>query len=708
MKKINFVFGIHNHQPVGNFDFVFEHAYNHSYKPFIDTLLKFPHMKANIHFTGILLEWIYINRNEFFAKLKTLIKNEQIEILTGGFYEPIMSIIPYEDRIGQIKKQTEFINKTLDYNPTGMWLAERVWEQGIVGALVDSGIKYVVLDDSHFMSVGVNPEKLKGYFTTEDQGKMLKLVPIDKKSRYLIPFSPHEDIMKYFLESADESGNTFLTSADDGEKFGEWPGTYNSVYEKGWLKDFFQLLYDNKDWINVRTFSDYTENFKSNGLIYLNNASYSEMMEWALPANMQEDLAVYKEDFKKKGLENKFQLYFGKGYFRNFQFKYPESNSMHKKMLYVHEKVYEMPEGKYKNQALDHLWAGQCNCPYWHGVFGGLYLPHLRHAIYENLIQAEKLADISNKKDNLSKIEKRDINLDGNDEIIMNNRFISLYFDIEKGGAIFEEDIKEINYNLLNTLSRYEEFYHKKLKKLIEQGKISYDATDSEDKVVVKEAGLENLLCFDWYKRMSLIDHFFHSDTDVNKIMNLKYGEQGDFVIEPYSYDIYVDNSGNQNLKLSRNGGVWVDGFFEKIKVTKNILLKDRAIVIDYSIKNLSNKKLDLWHGVEFILSMLGGHAEDRFYTVDGKKTENYYADAILTLEEKNEITMNDTYNNYSYEFNTDNYINIWTYPLQTVSLSEAGFEKNYQSSVILFNQKFSIDIDEKHNFRITKNIIKI
>jgi alpha-amylase len=664
-------------------------------------------MKANIHFTGILLDWIYKNRKELFEKLKTLIKNNQVEILTGGFYEPVMPLIPYSDRVGQIKKQTDFINRTLDYTPTGMWLAERVWEQGIVGALVDAGIKYVVLDDSHFMSVGISPENLKGYFTTEDQGKMIKLVPIDKKSRYLIPFSPHEDVMKYFLENADESGKTFLTSADDGEKFGDWPGTYNSVYEKGWLCDFFQMLHDNRDWINVRTFSDYTQNFKSNGLIYLNNASYSEMMEWALPAVMQEDLDIYRKDFKSKGIENKFNLYFGKGYFRNFQFKYPESNIMHKKMLNVHEKVNEMTEGKEKTAALDHLWAGQCNCPYWHGVFGGLYLPHLRHAIFENLIQAEKIADKSKYKDNMSKIEKKDINLDGNNELIMDNRFLSLYFDIEKGGGIFEEDVKDINYNLLNTLSRYEEFYHKKLKRLIDEGKISYDPTDSEDKVVIKEPGLENLLCFDWYKRMSLVDHFFHEDTDVHKVMNLKYGEQGDFVIEPFEYDINVDKSGNQNLKLSRDGGVWVDGIFEKVRVTKNIMLKDRSLVIDYTIKNLADKKIHLWHGVEFILSMLGGHSEDRYYTVGGKKPQDYYADAVLSYNEIKEITMNDDYNKYSYEFTSDQYMNVWTYPIQTVSLSEAGFEKNYQSSVIMYNQKFSIDRDEEHKFRIIKNIIK-
>src|ERR1044072_5704898 len=78
------------------------------------------------------------------------------------------------------------------------------------------------------------------------------------------------------------------------------------------------------------------------------------------------------------------------GIWRNFLMKYPESNAMYKKMLRVSSKVHA---GKKNEAALDHLWAGQCNCAYWHGVFGGLYLPVLRQAIYRNLIEAERILD---------------------------------------------------------------------------------------------------------------------------------------------------------------------------------------------------------------------------------------------------------------------------------------------------------------------------
>jgi alpha-amylase len=44
-------------------------------------------------------------------------------------------------------------------------------------------------------------------------------------------------------------------------------------------------------------------------------------------------------------------------------------------------------------EATQALYRGQCNCAYWHGAFGGIYLPHLRNAIYHELITADAAAD---------------------------------------------------------------------------------------------------------------------------------------------------------------------------------------------------------------------------------------------------------------------------------------------------------------------------
>src|SRR6185369_5875814 len=81
------------------------------------------------------------------------------------------------------------------------------------------------------------------------------------------------------------------------------------------------------------------------------------------------------------------------GFWRNFQVKYREINDLHKQMLRTSAKVAAMPVEAVRDAALDHLYRGQSNDCYWHGLFGGIYIAHMRAATFEHLIAAEDLAD---------------------------------------------------------------------------------------------------------------------------------------------------------------------------------------------------------------------------------------------------------------------------------------------------------------------------
>ncbi|RMF56485.1 MAG: 4-alpha-glucanotransferase, partial [Calditrichaeota bacterium] len=155
MKKIKVAFGIHNHQPVGNFDFVFEEAHDKAYSPFLDLLERHPGIRMVQHYSGILLEWLKRNKPDFLPRLKKLVQRGQVELMTGGFYEPILSIIPYRDKVGQISKLTKFLQQEIGYEPKGMWLAERIWEPHLPKPCSEAGVRYVVLDDSHFKNAGL-------------------------------------------------------------------------------------------------------------------------------------------------------------------------------------------------------------------------------------------------------------------------------------------------------------------------------------------------------------------------------------------------------------------------------------------------------------------------------------------------------------------------------------------------------------------------
>lgn len=186
MERINFIFGIHNHQPLGNFGWVFEEAYNRSYRPFMEILEEFPEMKVNVHFSGPLLEWIEENKPDYLDLLKSLIKRGQLEIVVAGFYEPVLAAIPKEDRLVQIEMLKDYARK-LGYDAKGVWLTERVWQPELVKSLREAGIEYVVVDDYHFMSAGLSKEELFWPYYTEDGGEVITVFPIDEKLRYLIP-----------------------------------------------------------------------------------------------------------------------------------------------------------------------------------------------------------------------------------------------------------------------------------------------------------------------------------------------------------------------------------------------------------------------------------------------------------------------------------------------------------------------------------------
>ncbi|MFQ6058739.1 MAG: alpha-amylase/4-alpha-glucanotransferase domain-containing protein, partial [Anaerolineae bacterium] len=397
-KHIYLGLAIHSHQPVGNFDFVFAEAYQKAYEPLIAALERHPSIRMALHFSGCLRDWIVEHHPDYFPRIAALVARGQVEIMTGGYYEPILVAIPDVDKLGQIEKLTQAVRDDFGYEPTGLWLAERVWEPHLAKPLSEAGIEYTIVDDTHFKYVGLEDKDLFGYYVTEEQGAPLKIFGTSKWLRYSIPWKSVEEVMEYLRREAENVGAglspcpKIAVMGDDGEKFGLWPGTYTHCWAPedggpGWMEEFFTALEENSDWVTTIPPGEYARRFPALGRIYLPTASYDEMTEWALPADDSHDIVHLKERLKQEGRDDALRFVKG-GFWRNFLAKYPEVNNLHKKMLWVSEKVHRaltpsplrssppLPTLRLRSgQALgegegllDHLWAGQCNCPYWHGV----------------------------------------------------------------------------------------------------------------------------------------------------------------------------------------------------------------------------------------------------------------------------------------------------------------------------------------------------
>ncbi|WP_238593982.1 alpha-amylase/4-alpha-glucanotransferase domain-containing protein [Lebetimonas natsushimae] len=397
------LFGVHLHQPVDNFDWVIEKAVNECYGPFFETLSKYPEFKFAFHSSGWIMEKIKNDYRDVFESIKKC----NIEFFTGGYYEPVLVSIPSEDRIYQIQKLNNFLKENFNAAPSGLWLTERVWDDEIVSDLKRVGVEYVIVDDYHFYASGY--KKINGYYLT-GMFKKIALFPISKELRYAIPFKKVGVAINLLKNN--------LVMFDDIEKFGLWPETKKRVYKEKWLEEFVEKTIDKS-----MHFRDFYKNNKPIAYAFIENLSYEEMTEWVLDA---EDIIKLKKE--------KQNCHFAKGsIWKRFFYKYKESNYLHKRML---ESI--------KNESYYKL---QTNDVYWHGIFGGLYLPNLRDNAYKYLIECDNGMD-----------ECKDIDFDGSKEI--KKVFENSIFVFNSRGELIEFDNKIEKINYLNTIKRYKEFYH--------------------------------------------------------------------------------------------------------------------------------------------------------------------------------------------------------------------------------------------------------
>jgi 4-alpha-glucanotransferase len=698
---ISLVLAFHNHQPVGNFGWVIEEAYARSYRPLMEVLAEYPELRFGQHYTGILLDWFAEHHPEFLAMIGEAVRTGRTELISGGYYEPILAMLPERDRQAQLRKLNRRIERDFGMHPTGMWLAERVWEPSLPSTLADAGLRYTFLDDTHFKHAGLADADLSGYFITEDQGKALAVLPIDKRLRYTMPFESPETTVEY-LHSLNRKGrDRLVVFADDGEKFGTWPGTSELVYAGGWLRRFCDLLRANAGWIRTMLPAEALAELPPAGRLYLPTASYAEMLHWALPsARSYQQYEKFEEHLKHEGSFDSYSQFVRGGFWRNFLVKYPEANAMQKKMLRVSNRLESMRgSGAGSRQperleaAYEHLMAAQCNCPYWHGVFGGLYLSNIRAAIYREMITAERDLDLIEGRSH-TQVEVVDYDLDGSDEVIVENASMSLYIAPARGGGIFELDHKPARYNFCDLLQRRREGYHAQLVEAAEkeaaaragakeEAQSGTGAKSIHDTFKVKEEGLERRLAYDLYRHGLFLDHFYGHDITPATLRVGSATERGDFATARYEFASGRLPDGTTGVHLRRRGTV--DG--SAVLVEKTFIVDDSTseLRVDYHVVALDGTPLTGAFGIEMSYSMSAGNEPDRYYELDGRRI----ADPKGRLASEGEATTSrfalvDEWLRTRIGVELARPARLLRAPVETVSLSEDGFERNYQGSLLV------------------------
>lgn len=679
---------LHAHQPSGNFDTVFEQCYQNSYNSFLSLVEKHPRIRFAIHYSGPLLLWIEKNHPEYFARLFRLVVSGQIELLGGGFYEPILVSIPEADRIEQITRLADYLEKHFGKRPAGAWLAERVWEPQLPSSLAAANVGYTLVDDLPFLAAGFLPDELYGPYIAEDCGKSVWVFPGLKELRYLIPFRSVDESISYFRKAADVHPGGIAAFGDDMEKFGVWPGTFKHCYSDAWLENFFRAVEDNSSWLKTVTPSEWIASQVPLGRADLPTASYAEMMEWVLPTSTRLQFYNLRREFEHR--PDLLTFLHGGGW-RGFLRKYPESNLLHKKMLRASARVAAAPTRRSSpehstqlHEAHDLLLRSQGNDAYWHGVFGGLYAPHLRTEIWRNLVRAESLVDQLTPGGHVPRVELLDYDADGDSELLFSALEYQALLKPSDGGTIAAFDFRPCAATLINSVQRRAEAYHSRLREAARNSDHGNSAASIHDQVGVKEPNLERFLRYDRYPRHAFRLLLFEASRSCVDYENLQLNELAS--VAGGSFSIQDSSFNNVDLKLNVPLAEFAPDPANppRISITKTFFFGPAPhgceLSCDISLALSAPLTRTLCVGIESILNFLAPAAADRFFeTANGPQMLRFSGSLPAPL-----LRVEDGWQRVRATLHAPGSDEFWIAPIETVSESEGGFERVYQGSQIL------------------------
>jgi 4-alpha-glucanotransferase len=635
MKKVKLVFGTNSTQALDLPEHLYEDAYQKAYKPFLTSVYNFPELALTLHYSGPLLSWLERRHPEFITVLREMVERKQAEILGGGFYEPILPLIPPSDRVGQIEMMTTFIRKSFGKRSRGVWIARQIWDNQMAHTLKSCGMEYTFMDEIRFREAGIRESRLFQPVLTEEQGKSIQVFPLCNRIQdMMFVKSPSEVIAEFRNLTKEVGSDPVLSLILSGESLSSDPGNDTVVCDTAWLEEFFTQLEENREWIDLILPSRFVRNPMPMDKRYFSTTSFTNLMEWK------------KESYIPSSEESA-----GNCNYRHFLTVYPESNLLYSKMMYTQILTNQVRGDKYKKKsAKEELWKGQNHSPYWHGPGKGIYNIQLRHSAYRFLIESEKTT--REKGIFIPALMSMDFDLDGLNEYVYQGHTLNAYCH-QKGGSLIELDYLPSSWNYLNTLSRHRDGAGKGNKR-------------------------------DRYLRKAFHDHFFE-EFDLEGFKNGTYVEEGDF-LSGY-YDVLTHNREKHFLVLQRSGSLDRKGRKLPLKIRKQYDFKRNSVELQYDISNIGYEKVTYKFGSEFNLSLPSPvSCESKFYYINNReefleiKTQPADIKGLQILQVQD--VMNNTSIQTEFSILPDHF---WCLPLETPYSDGKGEEELlYQGTTFL------------------------
>ncbi len=415
-------------------------------------------------------------------------------------------------------------------------------------------------------------------------------------------------------------------------------------------------------------------------------------MEWVLPTPARRQLAKVETEFA--GRPEVLRFLRG-GIWRGFLCKYPEANLLHKKMLRVSRKIGGVRVatlGRNAAEKLDraktHLLRSQCNDAYWHGVFGGVYAPHLRTELWRELIRAETLVEsLSAPAPRDVRNERFDFDADGTDEIYLTAPTFAALVKPNDGATVAALDFRSSVVALINSLQRSPETYHARLAEAVhgETGGVA----SIHDRVRAKESGLVDRLRYDRWPRNAFRLLLFPNGKAYADYDAVRLDESVAFAAGGYR----TKKSAGGGLSFEMEAPLEIFGGSGEpvLNVAKEFVFLQTAtgfrIRFDVRIRcaaGSAQAAVKFQAGLEMVINLLAPNEPDRYIEVGGKDGSSRFPLKWGGESGGSVIRAVDEWQNVAIRMEAPGAPKFWTVPIETVSESEEGFERVYQGSQIL------------------------
>ena len=378
------------------------------YKAFFSGIQAEEKLPLTIFAAGSFLEWQKGKRQAYTILLNNMLSRKQIELLSGGYYQPYLSLLPASDVIGQIEMMTSAIRTHFGKRPRGLFLTASSWTPSLITPFTRCGMEYCLLDHRLFPADKQQNTQNNSPFVpaiVEDKGKTITVFPYIPDDPDFTTRTPQEFYEKLATEAPQDGEIMYLLFLP--------VKTYIKCLEKNkdgsnWFSSFIDICSEPDSVIRLTHTAELMKHRQPHPPLYI--TSNTVLCDAPTGDDTKSTITLQWDAFK-----------------------------IYTKMMYVNMLANGMKGDKArKKYALQELWKAQSAELFALESCISEYHNELRRIAYKKLLVAEKQTRLPGIF--TEGLTRYDIDMDGLKEVLSQRAPLNMYVH-HRGGKIFECDV---------------------------------------------------------------------------------------------------------------------------------------------------------------------------------------------------------------------------------------------------------------------------